>query len=89
MNKDEGVFCYDISLIPDGLCFADIFNIMNKSKFLFYDSFNAVSRGFAPTPPYLLKGKSDKIVVDVSNPAYRKKFDKLLKEIRNDNPKDN
>ena len=81
MNEsDDGVICIDLLTIPKGMSIELFMKLFIDYKIVFYDSYEITKNGKG-SPPKVLKGKTDKIIVDVSAPDGKFLLEKILNEV--------
>ena len=84
-----GIIVYDIVSIPDELAIDVMYRIMEKTSLLFYDSSSKGNK-----PYYMVKTKNKKgvpqkpkIFVDVTTKKGKEMYDKIMKELENEQNK--
>lgn len=76
---------YDLNIIPDGISLYDLLDIVEKTGYVFYDSFNGVKNGCPKPYPYMINPKDNPphIFLDISDKKNIEIYNKILKEIEN------
>ena len=81
MNESgDGVICIDLLTIPKGMSIELFMKLFIDYKIVFYDSYEITKNGKG-SRPRVLKGKTDKIIVDVSSPGGKVLLEKILNEV--------
>jgi len=80
-KKQEGVIAIDLAIIPNGMALSELVYYMKELNILFYDGAKCKRDHGYSTKPFVVNGRSDKLLIDIATKGGKRMYEEIKKKL--------